>query len=126
MAIRMFAKSRDQLPQRVGEVLARAEAGEFRAAIKTAYKPNDTIPSIWIVVTSRYVMLCNTHRTRGVWRTFPVADSQRLQMHKTSIGQRYFELADLDGGRVFLPLSPTMSSSDIDEFMAEYQRGQAT
>ena len=124
MTITMFVKSRGELPQRIGEVVSQAEAGEFRAAIKTTYKPNATIPSIWIVVTSGYLLLCNTHRTRGLWRKFTVIDGQRLQLHTTSTGQRYFELEDIDGGRVFLPLPLTVSSSELDEFMIEYQRKQ--
>ena len=126
MPITMFVKSSGGLPNRIGEVVAQAATGEFRAAVKTTYRPNDTIPSIWIVVTSDYLVLCNTHRTRGLWRKFAAADTQRLKLGITSTGQRYFELEDIDGGRLFLPLSQAVSPAEIDEFMAEYQRKKRT
>lgn len=49
-----------------------------------------------------------------------------IAVREGATGQRYFELEDIDGKRLFLPLSQSMSSDEIDEFMAEYQRKKRT
>jgi len=67
----------------------------------------------------------------GYYHAYPVHtlhqfDRKRIKLGITSTGQRYFELEDIDGGRLFLPLSQAVFPAEIDEFMAEYQRKKRT
>ena len=63
----MILNSQYDLPDRIQSVVASVEgAGQFLGAIKTSLKPNATIPLLWLAITDGYLLLCNTHRSRGL------------------------------------------------------------
>lgn len=55
------------LPPKIQTVVTRegVDSG-FKHAIKTNYKPNSTIPILWLIVTIEGILLCNTHNSRGL------------------------------------------------------------
>ena len=120
----MFTRRVDELPPRIREVVEKAGVGAFCLALKTAFKPNATIPLIWMVLTSEGLLLCNTHRTRGLWGKYSRSQVPHIRSNATSWGTRYLEI---EGGRsqtgpLTLPLPENMPSEQVDQFMAEYKR----
>ena len=53
---------------------------------KSALKVNDTLPTIWIVATHQEVLLCCTHRKRGLWRRLPRRELNAARYEVNSAG----------------------------------------
>lgn len=68
-AIMDIIRTIDGLPTRIQRTLEQGgyNPGVFRAALQTALKPNATIPILWLVLVKSALLLCSTHRTRGVY-----------------------------------------------------------
>ena len=63
----------------------------FIAAFKTAYKPNSTIPTLWMVVTRGALFFCSTHKTRGIYVQASNAEIDSVKLNRG----RYFGLRSL-------------------------------
>lgn len=113
----------EQLPPRIKTVVlaAGARVDEFVLAMKSSYKPNATIPIIWFVVTKDRLLLCNTHKTRGLWRTLAGAAVGSLQLHHSSLAAPYFVLSDADGS-VYVTVPDGTSADDLDVLVQEFGR----
>ncbi|MBU6162463.1 MAG: hypothetical protein KGO50_15205 [Myxococcales bacterium] len=76
------------LPPRIQQLVADLcrSHGDFVAALKTAVKPNPTIPLIWLVVLQRGLLACNTHRTRGIWRFLDSKAIDECRLEQTLVG----------------------------------------
>lgn len=76
------------LPERIRRAFSQngLSAETFRAALKSAYKPNATIPIIWVVVIAERLLLCTTHRERWLWQEYhpDTLDSVRVLRNKVS------------------------------------------
>lgn len=116
-----LANSLEHLPDRIRQVVENAKAGTFILALKTAHKPNSTIPFIWLVLTSEALLLCNTHSTRGLWGSHLRSSLPILRLGRTSAGRVYLELHVL-AGLLTLDLPEKLPREEIDRFLAEYRR----
>jgi hypothetical protein len=56
----------------------------FVAAVKTGYKPNATIPILWMVVHRGGLVFCSTHRTRGIFRQYLASDIDSVRVTEGS------------------------------------------
>ena len=117
----VFAEQLIQLPERIQNVVENARAGMFALALKTAYKPNATIPLIWLVLTSEALLLCNTHSTRGLWGRYSRSTLPPLLLDQTSTARPYFEL-HANTGLLTLTLPENLLRGEIDRFLGEYKR----
>ena len=119
----LFTRRLDELPERIRMVVHDAGTGAFCAALKTAYKPSFTIPSIWLVVTADDLLLCNTHRTRGLWRKYSRPSTlPDLRISTTSTGQPFVTIRGDPMEPVTMSLSEAIPREHLDQFVVEYQR----
>lgn len=72
----------EHLPARIQQRVAdnTSDIGEMIGAVKTSYKPNATIPLLWLIFGSKGLMLCSTHKTRGVWRIIEPEELNAVQL----------------------------------------------
>lgn len=117
----MFTRRIDVLPKRIADViLGCSPEDEFVAAVKTSLKPNATIPLLWLVCTTQYLLVCNTHRTRGLFKRLlwsEINEIRRLGVMKDSISIQVI-YQDLDQEDDLYPLDPNVSRADAEEFIA--------
>lgn len=114
------------LPERIRATLvARSyDPSAFILALKTAFKPSATIPILWFVVMRDAVLICNTHRERGIWRTLKGQDTS-VRIATTSAGQPYIELGAYGEERsVYMTLADGTEAADLDELMREIARAR--
>jgi len=116
-----LADNLEHLPDRIRQLVEKASAGTLVLALKTTYKPNSTIPSIWLVLTSDALLLCNTHSTRGLWGRYSRTMLPSLRLGVTSASRVYLDL-HAPSGTVTLTLSEKLARGDIERFLAEYRR----
>jgi hypothetical protein len=112
-----------KLPPRIQDVVVSsgARVDDFALAMKSSYKPNATIPIIWFVVMAERLLLCNTHRSRGLWRTLQGAGLAALELHRTSLGSPFFVFND-DGGTVYITMPDGVSSDELEVLSREFSR----
>ncbi len=70
---RGLVRSLDDIPERPRGNLRPllAEAERVLLSAPTEYRSNPDMPFAWLVITSRQLILCNSHRTRGVYASHP-------------------------------------------------------
>jgi hypothetical protein len=86
--------------------------------LKTALKPNATIPIVWAVLTTTALLLCTTH-PRCIWRSFRFAEInavQAIEGHSLRIIS-----ADLDTPDLLLPLPKGTEHAWLSEFILIYE-----
>ena len=93
-------------------LISRSE--QFIVAFRTAYRPNPDMPFAWLVITSRQVILCNTHRSRGVYAAHDKTDINdvRLQGKVLTIF-----LNDPASGDLTIPLPSDLLQDDAVTLM---------
>lgn len=112
----------DDLPERIAASLRQHGAADaFRYALKTALKPDATVPIVWAVITSTAVLLCTTHARRGIWRSYQFSEIDTLRttgnFTALQIISRSVEEPDL-----LLPLPAATERAWIDQFMQTYRQ----
>jgi hypothetical protein len=108
------------MPARIQETLRKEgiDRTQFAGAMKTAFKPNDTIPILWIVLADAELLLCSTHRTRGIWRRL---GRREIDSARTSVGAFggltvLLILADADDDLV-MPMPKNISAEAVQSFL---------
>lgn len=81
--LKLFVNYRD-LPEKIQSHLKGEIAEGFVAALKTTYKPNATIPILWLIVHSGGLIFCSTHKTRGMFKSFAYSDIDSIKIHTGS------------------------------------------
>jgi hypothetical protein len=115
---------KNQLPERIQAVLnEQGQQSKFVCAIKTDYKPNATIPILWLVLTETDFMLCNTHKTRGLtakhpWNAIDTVRKKATTGKANTIEILYTQLSDDD---TVLPLPSSVTNEDIQKLLVECQ-----
>lgn len=67
----MFIDQFTKLPERIqSNYLNEHLLEEFKFALKTDVKPNATIPILWLICTKTALLICNTHKTRGLYKKY--------------------------------------------------------
>ncbi|NRB38343.1 MAG: hypothetical protein HRU20_07720 [Pseudomonadales bacterium] len=78
-------KDQTELPVKILSNLSSIKEGAFRAGIKTSFKPNSTIPILWLILHSEGVMFCCTHRTRGIYEQFLKTEVNSIKVSQRSL-----------------------------------------
>ena len=108
------------LPPRI--ITAVKDAGfesSYRLAAKTTVKPNETIPTLWIVCTESHLLLCNTHRTRGIYRRYVWSEVNDVRRMSSASPGACVELIHnaLDQANEIFPLDASVTSAQTDELV---------
>lgn len=111
----MLFKALSELPEKIQNVISSvSNSGKFICAVKTAFKPNATIPILWIVVTENMLLLCNTHRTRGLFYSCKWHEINCVRRRDNQ--DRTLEIIhkSLDVDDCVIPLPEKMNTEEID------------
>lgn len=109
-------RSIQELPKRIQDLLGKSgiEESNFLCALKTDFKPNMTIPILWVVVSDAKLFLCNTHRTRGEWASYNPEDINCIRLNRGRTGRLEIEIihSESDRPNLCLPLPINTSPDD--------------
>jgi hypothetical protein len=114
--------SLDQLPPRIQTLLMElGQESGFICAVKTAYKPNATIPILWLVVTRTELMLCNTHRTRGLTARHLWKEINEVRKLQNRVNANSIEIIynDLSKENTVLPLPSGIALPVLENFIIQ-------
>src|SRR5262245_11555960 len=89
MVISNFAALPYRLQQTVRCVTS---SDEFLFALKTAHKPLFELPTLWLIFTTTSVLLCKTHRTRGLWARHSRAEINAIRIIQGMTGALTLEI----------------------------------
>ena len=108
----------DPPPPRIAALLHELgiDAEQVTVARKSALKLNDTLPTIWIVGTVDQILLCCTHRTRGLWRRLARAEINEARSEGGTTGHVSLRLilnGDQDDIVIPLPSGVLMSEAKL-------------
>jgi hypothetical protein len=103
-----------ELPARVADNLrGRVSADRFIVAAPTEYRPNPDMPFAWLVLTADQLVLCCTHRTRGVYAAHPFEEINQVRLESNGRVLRIL-LNDPASGDLTIPLHPNLSPEQIE------------
>ena len=115
-----------ELPARIQARVREAEAdvGAFLFAFKTAFKPNATIPFIWLVLADRGILLCITHRSRGNWALMKRSDVDRIVVEQRLIGPGLIRISpkQLQADGHVLPLNEALEQDKVEQVLSDWKR----
>lgn len=115
-------RSIDGLPSRIRQTLQQEgyDSVDFRAALRTALKPNATIPILWLVLMNNALLLCSTHRTRGVYHQFGPEGINELRVVKGALQSLSIELIRPDVGEpnLIIPMPVNTASAILQELIS--------
>lgn len=57
----------------------------FIASFKTNIKPDATIPLLWIIFHKNGLLFCNTHKTRGIYRTIKTEEIDSIRVIQSQL-----------------------------------------
>jgi hypothetical protein len=114
------------LPARIHDLVQSLglDSANMVAVLKTAYKPNATIPIIWAALFEERLLLCSTHRTRGVWRDYNPESFDTARVTRGSTRLLTLEILGKgrEGGILELPLPPACTSEEASTFATTVNR----
>jgi len=116
----VFLREWGDLPLRVKENAAsRLDRGEaMQLAALTAFRPNGDMPFAWFLVTSKQVMLCSTHRGRGVYAAHPLTEINSVRLEGNGRVLRILVNDLASGNDLTILLHPEIPAAHI-EIVAE-------
>ena len=121
-------KNTRELPPRLQSLLSELQQEQaFICAIKTDLKPNATIPILWLFLTKSGLLLCNTHRTRGLfashtWQEINIVRKLDDKASSTSIEIIY---NDISKDNTVLPFPKSVKPTEIDSIIKSCAELQA-
>jgi hypothetical protein len=117
----MLVKSYDKLPTRlkISPTSPSFYKSDFICAIKTAFRPKYHIPYIWIIVTKNNLLLCNTHKTKGIWALYYYNKLYNVQLEKDIAGGLSIEILEmnLDNPTIKLPMPLNTNAEEANELI---------
>lgn len=115
----------EPIPLRIQELLKEkgVEFPDVKVAFKTAFKPNATIPTIWLIATRDEVLLCSTHRTRGLWKRLSRGEISAIRHDVDLIGSLSIRVihCSLDEPDLILPLQKTTTPEEVQQCVSLLQ-----
>lgn len=110
----------DDLPAKIAASLRDGgHANDFQYALKTALKPDATVPIVWAVLTSIALLLCTTHARRGIWRRYSFGEINAMQLIESHTTLRIIS-AGIDTPDLLLPLPEGTELAWVEDFMRIY------
>lgn len=111
-----------ELPTRIKDLLQSRghKLDSSSRALKTEFKPNSTIPTIWIVSTNKHILLCSTHKTRGLWAIYGRDELNCVRLKRETTGGLEIEIihADSDCPTLLLPLPASTNITHAEELVS--------
>jgi hypothetical protein len=108
-------------PSRISELLRNLgiRTSDVVVMRKSALKVNDTLPTMWIVSTWHELLLCSTHRTRGLWKRLTRQDINAViyEVMPTETPRIRIVFNDESQDDLFIPL-PSGVSEDEGKLIA--------
>jgi len=106
------------LPQRAVENLLAATSlkEQLIIAAPTEYRLTSDLPYAWLVLTTKHIALCNTHRSRGIYAINTLdklADVKITLSGKQSVV--YLNFSAGAGPNLMVPLKLSIPQTEIDE-----------
>ena len=117
----MLIEKAIDLPERIQSVISNINPKQdFSCAIKTLYKPNSTIPYIWLIATKSHLLMCNTHQTRGLFKTLLWSQISDFQYKQGGLGYIVIKIifSDIDEPDLLLPFETKISQDDVKVFIS--------
>ena len=116
----MLIKHCDELPDRIKLVLTKCECekSDFVCGLKTDFKLSYEIPYMWIVVTRKSLVLCNTHTSRrGLWALYSYSELNSIRLVKDMAGYFSIEIFETNPNKLStkLPLPHNTSAENANE-----------
>lgn len=94
---------------------------EFQYGIKTALKPDATVPIIWAILTRDALLLCTTHARRWLWRQYLLRELNTMRLTPDRKSLEVISV-DIDVPDLLLPLPLDIASDWVDQFLAVLER----
>lgn len=85
-----------ELPVKIQRAIIAANIAGFIAGFKTTFKPNATIPILWLIIHDQGMLFCSTHRTRGVFRSYRKLDIDSVRLKQGSVELLHSDLKEED------------------------------
>ncbi len=116
-----MVESIDELPTKIADaVRATLKPSEvFRLALKTAFKPDATVPIIWLTITTHRLLFANTHARRFIWREIPFAELNCVRLRRDGMGNLAFEVItnSTTDEPLVMPLPSSVTRSIAQDFI---------
>lgn len=77
-------KDPSDLPVKISGQLPSRVIGGYIAGVKTALKPNATIPILWLILYEDGFLFCSTHRTRGIFKDISRNEIDSIKIMKST------------------------------------------
>ena len=109
------------LPEKIQSVISKINPKqEISCAIKTLYKPNSTIPYIWLIATKTHLLMCNTHQTRGLFKILQWSQISDIQYKQGGLGDIVIKIifTDIEEPDLLLQLESNISQDDVKIFIS--------
>jgi hypothetical protein len=73
-----------KLPVKIQGNLPIEVSENFLAGMKSTFKPNSTIPILWVIWHMNGIVFCSTHKSRGIFKLFRNSDIDSIKLLKGS------------------------------------------
>lgn len=77
-------KDPSDLPEKISGQLPGRIVDGYIGGIKTALKPNATIPILWMILYEDGFLFCSTHRTRGIFKDISRNEINSIKIRKSA------------------------------------------
>lgn len=114
----------NELPERLAAHLRKlGYEPSFQYALKTAVKPDATVPILWAALTTEALLLCSTLTRRCIWKEYRYGDINSVSFVSESFSHSVaIEIisTSVNVPDLLLPLPVDTNPSWTEEFMACY------
>lgn len=102
-----------QIQKHLRDLRDEADA-RLQLAVKTGYRANPDMPYAWLVLATHHLLICNTHRTRGVVACLRYREISSIR----SVGDNAIEILprNLEHGDLTIPL-PDVDADTFQEII---------
>jgi len=77
-------KDPSDLPEKISGQLPSRVVDSYIGGVKTALKPNATIPILWMILYDDGFLFCSTHRTRGIFKDISRNEIDSIKIMKSA------------------------------------------
>jgi len=110
----------NELPAKIRNHLPNEVINGYIAGIKTTYKPNATIPILWLIVHKNGFVFCSTHRTRGIYKEISSIEVDSIKIVKGTqfgVSKIEFIFKNLSIDDFIVTVSPETDFEEIKQIL---------
>lgn len=116
------ATTASDLPVRIASMLAEQRpSSTFYYAIKTALKPDATVPIVWAILLQDALLLSTTHARRWLWREFVLREVNTIRLTADAKSMQIIS-NDIQVPDLFLPLPSDVPPEWVERFLAAFNQ----